>query len=170
MSYVRHECVYDVRVAEIALVNSKRVALIDDADLPLVRGYRWYLRKDKWNAYAYGYLRGRPQIFMHRLLLAAPRGMPVDHKNGDGLDNRRKNIRICTHSQNSLNRKAERNSATGLKGVVFRPNARSPNKYEAQGRLLGEFFYLGTYSTALAAHRAYCSWAAEAHGSFFRAS
>ena len=164
----QRECVYDVRVAEIALVNSKRVALIDDADLPLVSKYTWYLLKS--GPYAYANVNRRGIVLMHRMLMRPRKGRQVDHRNGIGLDNRRSNIRTCTHAQNQMNRKAARKSSSRLKGVTFRPNSRSPNKYAARGRALGEIFHLGNYATAIAAHRAYCAWARKAHGAFFRAS
>jgi hypothetical protein len=56
---------------------------------------------------------------MHRLLLSAPDGMEVDHKNGDGLDNRRSNLRLATHRQNMANRKTAKHSKLGVKGISF---------------------------------------------------
>lgn len=161
-----------MRVAEIALVNSRRVVLIDDADLPLVSKYTWYLfrRKERRRHYAYANVNRRGIVLMHRMLMRPRKGRQVDHRNGDGLDNRRSNMRTCTSSQNGMNKGPARKSATGLKGVSFRPASRGQNKYAAQGRAFGGWFHIGRYATARAAHRSYVAWAKKAHGEFFRAS
>ncbi len=76
-------------------LSNGRFALVDDKDFDRVNAFRWYFHPD-------GYAISRNKS-MHRFILNAPKGMVVDHKNHDTLDNRRKNIWICTHSQNSLN-------------------------------------------------------------------
>ena len=106
---------------------------------------------------------------MHRLLLAAPRGMDVDHKNGNGLDNRRRNMRVCTHAQNLMNRGATRASITGLKGVSLQGAGRR-KKYRAEGKVSGKRVSLGYYLTPEEAHLAYVTWAKNSHGKFFRAA
>jgi hypothetical protein len=60
---------------------------------------------------------GRNQVLVHRLIMGSPEGMDVDHINGNGLDNRRKNLRVCTRSQNAMNKKLRSDSTTGYKGV-----------------------------------------------------
>tara|TARA_R100000995_G_scaffold71191_1_gene39828 strand:+ start:267 stop:914 length:648 start_codon:yes stop_codon:yes gene_type:complete len=60
---------------------------------------------------------GRSQAFVHRLIMGFPEGMDVDHINGNGLDNRRENLRVCTRSQNAMNKKLRSDSTTGYKGV-----------------------------------------------------
>jgi hypothetical protein len=59
----------------------------------------------KWH-YCNGYAMNRRVGYMHRLIMSAPTGSYVDHINGDGLDNRRSNLRVCSQSQNLANRKA----------------------------------------------------------------
>ena len=56
-------------------------------------------------------------IIMHRAILNAPPGVPVDHANGNGLDNRKANLRTCSSSQNSQNRRRV-SGAVRLKGVT----------------------------------------------------
>lgn len=56
---------------------------------------------------------------LHRFLLDAPKGIQVDHKNGDTLDNRRENLRLATHSQNMMNRKLQKNNTSGVCGVTW---------------------------------------------------
>ena len=54
---------------------------------------------------------------MHRFLINAPKGKSVDHINGDTLDNRKENIRLCSHKENIRNRKINKNNKSGYKGV-----------------------------------------------------
>ncbi len=82
---------------------------------------------------------------MHRLIMDCPDGMDVDHINGDGLDNRRENLRIVTRSQNLRNRKTFKNSKSGFKGVIFNP---VNGKWKA-------IINLGTFDTSEEAAKAY---------------
>ncbi len=94
------------------------VATVDDADFPLVSQYRWFYHSGGSDpakrppVYARGYRIGGDysrRVLMHRLILGVPSGTSIDHKNGDGLDNRRSNIRACTQKQNSENRTRDHN-------------------------------------------------------------
>ena len=109
-------------------------------------------------------------MLLHRFLMRAPDGVQVDHKNGNGLDCRRKNMRLASRAQNAMNRGVRSDSKTGLKGVTFLRKGGRKKKYIASGWVGGKYHYIGQYRTALAAHRAYCTWAKKAHGAFFRAS
>lgn len=91
----------------ISLSQSK-FAIIDDADFELVSQYKWRLHKGipaNPNARIMYYARGRKvgasrtEAYMHRLILGVKKGQEVDHKNRNGLDNRRANLRIATSSQ-----------------------------------------------------------------------
>lgn len=93
-------------------------ALIDECDLEIVSAYRWYL----WHCHDISYARtyiGRKVVSMHRLIMGFPENLSIDHINHDGLDNRRKNLRICSHRQNLFNRKIHKNSRSGLRGVYL---------------------------------------------------
>jgi len=104
-------------------------ALVDPAD------YERFLGNGKWTAHPgykgkvyakrYGRKNGKQcVVFLHRLITDAPDGMVVDHINGNTLDNRRSNLRLCTHQQNSWNRKSTV-ANTGFFGVHknFRKNS-----------------------------------------------
>jgi hypothetical protein len=96
---------------------------------------------------------------MHRLIMAAPDGIGVDHINGDGLDNRRANLRLASQRDNSANMAVRASSATGFKGVSWK---RRNRKWQAQiGRT-----YLGIFASAEEAARAYDHAAREAWGEF----
>jgi len=102
--------------------------------------------------------------YLHRFLME-PCGMEVDHVNGDGLDNRRVNLRRSTHAQNLRNTVKRADNTSGLKGVCFHKQCR---KWKAQIRLNGKNRHLGLFATSEAAHQAYCTAAAELHGEFAR--
>lgn len=98
-------------------------ALIDDQDYDLVKGYNWRVLVNTRNLYAItnGWINGkRTAILMHRLLNGFPHKMCVDHKDGNGLNNTRANMRVCTYSQNLGNRqRANKNKTSQFKGVSW---------------------------------------------------
>src|SRR6185369_4575086 len=101
---------------EIALSRGK-VAVIDDADYPLVAPYKWYARRTygkrrtiRWYA-STNVPRNegsgkRRTIDMHRVILSPEPGREVDHEDGDGLNNRRSNISAVSHIANMRNQHA----------------------------------------------------------------
>jgi len=101
---------------------------VDFSDLKLVQRYNWLC----WTAgdgrrYATTSRQTagrRLRLRIHRLITGAPPGLVVDHINGDSLDNRRSNLRVVTHAQNSQNRRgADRDSRSGIRGVTMRRSA-----------------------------------------------
>ena len=107
---------------EIPLTQGK-TALIDVEDYELVSQYKWHTKEDDDRLYALHTINlsnGRVTgISMHRLILNAKNGEKVDHINGNGLNNRRCNLRIVTDSQNSMNRRKYKNSTSKYKGVSW---------------------------------------------------
>jgi hypothetical protein len=146
------------------------VALIDDEDLPLVSQYTWSVARRRKIDYAqtWGEWYGkRTIILMHRLLLDAPAGFEVDHRDGDGLNNCRSNLRLATHGQNLRNRGRTYNSATGYKGVI-RNHRSSTYLFIAQIQCDNQNYHIGSFRTAEEAARAYDAKARELHGEFAR--
>lgn len=81
---------------------------------------------------------------MHRVILGSVKGQLVDHKNGNGLDNRKENIRHCTHGQNCANVvKKLSQSSSKYKGVVYVAGKVSP--WRARITFKGKVIYLGSY-------------------------
>ena len=138
-----------------------QVALIDDADFRQLVQQKWYAVKKRRRYYAYT-KRSTP---MTHLLLHPPKGYVADHINGDTLDNRRSNLRICTQRENKLNAGARRNSKSGYRGVTYKPHARG---WMAQIQEHGKFHFLGYYKTATEAALAYDQKALELRGEFAR--
>jgi len=89
----------------------------------------------------------------------------VDHKNGDPLDNRRQNLRLCTHAQNQHNTGLSCVNTSGFKGVSKRGK-----RWKAQIRINGKQTYLGTYDTPEEAGAAYDAAALKVQGEFVGAS
>lgn len=140
-------------------------AIIDATDVPVVSGRNWCARVTPRSVYAQGRMPNGRGVALHRFLLDPPAGTEVDHINGDGLDNRRANLRLATHAENGRNRRRDTRSSSGLKGVRFHTQRR---KWQARITVGGKAMSLGIYPTREAAHEAYCAAAARLHGQFWR--
>lgn len=150
-------------MAYIALTQGKS-ALVDDQDAQQVAVLHWRVHKsgDKEYAVAGNY----PSLhLMHRLILDAPDHMDVDHINGNGLDNRRANLRLCNHAQNMCNRKIHKNNKSGFKGVHWHARL---GLWEAQIQVAKKKIYLGCFDDAEVAARRYDAAALLYHGPFAR--
>lgn len=143
------------------------VAKIDAADIELVKDFSWFAAVTKRNVYAARSARvsdGKPgMIFMHRVILSADASEQVDHRNHDGLNNTRINLRACTHIENTHNQRKPSNNTSGFKGVSWnKPN----QKWLAQIRIANKNRYLGSFDTPEDAHHAYCQASRELHGNY----
>ena len=144
----------------IPLVNGRGFALVDDADVPLVSSYRWYLLRDRHTCYATA-RPGGVTIYMHCLIMGQ-RG--IDHRDHDGLNNQRSNLRPATQSQNNANQRS-RGGASSYKGVSRR-DARSG--WRAQLMTGNRFVHLGSFATEEDAARAYDAAALALWGQYAR--
>ena len=116
-------------------LSQQLTAVVDDEDYAELMKHRWCVRRGNggfWvairNSNGYDPKEGPRQYQMHREIMKAPRGVEVDHINGDTLDNRRANLRLATRSQNLANRRAFSN--TGYKGVTRYKN--DPTRFTLQ--------------------------------------
>lgn len=151
---------------EIQLTKGK-VALVDDEDFEYLNQWKWQANKNGNKFYAVTSLliNGKYKTtFMHRLITNNKNAkMHTDHINGDGLDNRKINLRICTHSQNLMNRGTQANNKTGYKGVSYDKRI---NKFKATISINGINKNLGSYINPYDAARAYNQAAQKYHGEY----
>jgi hypothetical protein len=143
-------------------------AIVDAEDYADLVQFKWTAVKDLKNGNFYAFRRfkdgsKRPKEWMHRRIMQAPRGVEVDHQNGNGLDNRRFNLRLATHLQNMWNRGKDRDNTSGFKGVTW---ARNQRRYQAQTYAQGKHILLGYFKNSEDAARAYDKWAFQHHGAF----
>lgn len=89
---------------------------------------------------------------MHRVINATPAGLDTDHINGNGLDNRKKNLRTCTRSENLANQtRMSLGNTSGARGVTWHKRG---HKWQAQIRRNKKYIYLGLFDTVAEASRA----------------
>ena len=145
-------------------------AIVDEDDRDLVAGQRWYASRLGRRTYAYrriGTGASAPHEFMHRYLFGLAKDDPrcLDHVNGNGLDNRRSNLRFATKAENGRNRGPNRNNTSGYKRVCWHKGAR---KWLASIQVDRLQISLGLYDDPIEAALAYDLAAIEHHGEFAR--
>jgi hypothetical protein len=128
----------------------------------VVRAAMWRARRNCGITYACNDRHGS----FHRFILNPPAGMVVDHIDGDGLNNTRENLRICTNTENIRNQRRRGAGKSGAKGVAFYPGQQKP--FRAQITVNRKKLNLGSFATAKEAQEAYAAAAKELHGEFAR--
>lgn len=149
-----------------------REVLVDDADAHILSGSGWTVRKSGCTAYVQRKITRDGEYVgvehLHRLIVGCGSEFKVDHINGNGLDNRRENLRRCTHAENSRNCRRHSNNRSGYKGVYLSLRRASEACWRAQIRVDGKKINLGRHDTAEAAYAAYCTASKRLHGEFSR--
>ena len=143
--------------------------IVDDCDFDLVSRYTWnlserYIRRStsvktesgKWKAKI---------ITLHCEIMQPPKGFCVDHINGDIFDNRRCNLRICTHGQNMQNQKIPKNNKSGFKGVSWNSKTQ---KWAMQFIINKKRLKYKLFDSPLDAAKAYNDMAKAHYGEFAR--
>lgn len=166
-------------MSKTIVLTQGKLAIVSDEDFEWASQFRWYAHnhpsksRDNWYARrnppaVNGRVRG--SIYLHREI-ARRAGLPssprYDHRNGDGLDNQRGNIRPCTQSQNLANmRKFLGTGSSRFKGVSW---SRQHGKWGAKVQVNQKQIWLGLFATEEAGHRAYATAAKNYFGEFSRA-
>jgi hypothetical protein len=151
----------DIAARQVPLTRGL-VALVDETDWPVVSQFKWRPYRGTSTWYAIADIDGH-RVRMHRLILKPPDDVLVDHRNHNGLDNTRRNIRPCNNQQNVMNARAKRRGTSRFKGVCW---------HKASGKWSAEIFYneqkwhLGLFVNEEDAARSYDRKAAELFGQF----
>jgi hypothetical protein len=151
----------DDSIRFIPLTRGK-FAMVDAADYEWLSQYRWCVTGTD-RPYACRREDNRT-IYMHRQIMRPPQGMCVDHIKGFTLDNRRANLRICTHTENMRNRQGN-SGRTLFKGVTYQAHC---GRYKASIGAKGRPKHIGYYDNPIEAARAYDRKARELFGEFAR--
>ena len=148
-------------------LNEGIVAIISIEDMEIVAKYNWNAQVRRHTCYAYTAI-GRGVVGMHRYIMGARRGQIVDHVNGNGLDNRRSNLRFATASQNRMNASKSRAQSTTstYKGVYYEKGGKRTKRWRARIDISGTKTDLGRFLTEAEAARAYDNAAKEHFGEF----
>lgn len=134
---------------QIQLTQGK-VVLVDDVDFEHLNQWKWFASKSCRTWYAMRTVnkskenKKRKTILMHKQLMNTPDNMATDHINGDGLNNCRSNLRICTDFENAANRtRAKKDSSSGVPGVTWKKDV---GKWCAKIMRYGESIFLGYFN------------------------
>lgn len=153
---------------QIPLTQGK-FAIVDEEDFEYLNQWKWFYYKHKNTATGYAARNRRTDsahrthFTMHRQILGDKEKHEIDHIDGNGLNNSRKNLRHCTRSQNQHNRNKYKNNTSGYKGVSF---DKQSGKYCVNIQINKVQKKIGRYKTAEEAHEAYQKAALELHGEF----
>lgn len=157
----------------IRLSNGKEVLVSDRDYMPLSKFVWRELRpiRGRTSSYAVRSImkNGRyANVLMHRQIKNSTGQVQVDHRNRNGLDNQRRNLRVATHIQNCLNRPKQRNNTSGFKGVFHaHPSARGNRRWFVRLIMNGKLYTAGRwFMTPLEAAAAYDKIARKVHGKF----
>ena len=155
------------QMAKEIILTQGKVAIVDDEDFDYLNQFKWYAHKMNNNFYTQRSNRINKKyagtLYIHRIIMNASKGSVVDHINGNTLDNRKCNLRICTHGQNIRNQKININNTSGFKGVCYR---KDKNKWRVVLQLNSKKIHIGYYLNIIDAAKAYNEAAIKYHGEF----
>lgn len=148
----------------IGNVNRRKISvLVDNEDFELLSKYSWYS-----DSHGYAITSKKPngkriRILMHRFIMSPSKGMEVDHKDRNRLNNQKSNLRICTVTQNRRNIGRNKVNKSGYKGVSWHINT---NMWETRINFNNHKLFIGYFKSKRHAALAYDLWAKELHGEF----
>ena len=159
--------IIDSNVVEVKLTRGL-VTIIDAEDFELVSQFKWYATRGSNTDYAVRTPwipeeRRYQQVSLHRFLLNAPCDMHVDHRNHQGLDNRRSNLRLCTPTENRWNTQKRKGCRSEFLGVHHRPLRKKPWMAKL---IVNKKHYSRSFATELEAALYYDELVEELHGEF----
>jgi hypothetical protein len=144
---------------KIIQLTQGKTTIVDDEDYAFLSQFKWCI-----DSSGYAYRRnGSTTITMHRFLMNPPAGMETDHINRNKLDNRKSNLRLCTHAQNLANRTKYKTNKTGFKGVSY---YKRHNCFRAQISSNGVNTHIGYFKSKEEAYAAYIQATVNGNGEF----
>lgn len=150
------------KMAIISITQGK-YALVDDEDFEYVNQFKWQYHYKGYAVSTFGKSPNRKNVKMHRLIINAPDHLQVDHINGNKLDNRKSNLRLCTNSENQRNTGKKSTNTSGYKGVSWK---KGNSKFAAQIQVEGKNKHIGYFHNPVDAAKAYNQKAIEYFGEF----
>jgi hypothetical protein len=144
------------------LLTQGQFAHVDPQDYPALVRHKWCAAKQGNSWYAVR-TDGQRQVRMHRVIASAPPGLVVDHIDHDGLNNVRRNLRLCTQQQNARNQRPQQGGSSQFIGVCWLKNER---KWWARIQKDGRQQSLGLYDDERQAARVRDAAALAQHGEF----
>ena len=155
---------YFIKMAKEIQLTQGIVTIVDDEDYEYLNQFKWYLLKSHTNYYAIRTIRPENKLIqLHRIVIKAKKGEMVDHINGNKLDNRKSNLRICTNSQNCQNKKISKFNKSGFNGVSW---CKKNKKWVAQIACNNKKMHIGYFTNPIDSARAYNKAAIKYHGEF----
>lgn len=152
-----------IKLAKSDLADAKhRYAIVDPEDYQRIAMDDWQLYDNHNKKYYAVRIEDCKIVFMHRQIMGNPVGKVIDHRNREGLDNRKSNLRIATRSQNNCNRKQIQGSSK-YRGVCY---VKSRKKWRVAISYNGTYKHLGFFENEEDAARAYDEAAKIYHGEF----
>ncbi len=152
---------------QIQLRKSSKFVAFDDEDFGKLSKYKWFEKKKRYTSYAIVTAKIDDiwkTIWMHRFIVGAKKGQEIDHRDGNGLNNQRDNLRFCTHSQNGMNRRISQGTSK-YKGVCCQKNNK---RWQAQITINQKHIHLGVFKNEIDAAKAYNTAAIEHFGEYAR--
>lgn len=130
---------FENNICKGTLSISKDSFIFDKEDYKKIKNKGISIKKDINTDYVYVYSKNKV-VSLHKIIMNSSKGDLIDHINGNGLDNRKENLRICTKQQNAFNHKKFKTNTSGYTGVVWDKNR---NKWVAQITFNGKNISLG---------------------------
>lgn len=161
-----NKIIYQDNKIIILLLSRGYETIIDIDKYDTIKGLNWISRTQRNSdiVYAKHNYDSRNHVYLHRFLLNVyDPEKKVDHKNGNGLDNRISNLRLCSMSENLANKRMSYNNTLGYKGVTLHRK-----KYEARIQFKNKVYFLGSYDLPIDAAIAYNTAAKNIFGEFAR--
>jgi hypothetical protein len=166
LGYRRYRYGYPFRRIHL---SEGKYALVDQTDFYRINNLDWFAKEDFDSIYAVRFFKRHGKnsklLSMHRFIYNPPAGLVVDHRNCNGLDNRRENLRPATRSQNTCNTPKRKNTTSRFVGVHF---SKKSKKWVAQIKYKGGKKWLGYFDNEIDAARVYDLAAVKYHGEFAR--